>query len=79
MDEIPVMPGDGSADEGPRNTDVRVRDLKRAIETDGYVVDAPAVADAILRRIQQLKQARAAMALDEAGRSRPAPGIPPAR
>ncbi len=56
MDEIPVMFSARRADEADTSAKVRVKILKREIENNRYDVDAPAVADAILRKIRLLKQ-----------------------
>ena len=79
MDEIPVVFSHGDADEGGEIR-TKVDNLKREIENNTYAVDAPAVADAILRRLRLLKQGRQAAVLNGAGRSRRAPGdrpVPP--
>ena len=46
----------------------RLHELKRDIEDNRYDVDAPAVADAILRKIRLLKQDRGARPANGAGR-----------
>jgi hypothetical protein len=79
MDEIPVVFSHGDADEGGE-VGTKVDNLKRDIENNTYAVDAPAVADAILRRLRLLKQGRRAALITEAGRSPRAPGgrpVPP--
>jgi anti-sigma28 factor (negative regulator of flagellin synthesis) len=47
----------------------RLEELKRDIESNGYDVDAPAVADAILRKIRLLRRTRAVAAANGAGRT----------
>ena len=69
MDEIPVLPDGDDADEEDINTSGRVTQLKREIDNDRYDVDAPAVADAILRRIRLLRQLRQGAKSNGAGRS----------
>jgi hypothetical protein len=46
----------------------RLHELKREIEDNRYDVDAPAVADAILRKIRLLKQDRGMLPANGAGR-----------
>ena len=58
---------------------MRVTDLKREIDNNRYAVDAPAVADAMLRKIRLLKQGRSAGPISEAGRSLPRPDGPRGR
>ena len=58
-------------------TEVRVNLLKKQVEGDGYDVDASAVADAMLRRIQLLRQGRNALWISGAGRIPPGPESPP--
>jgi hypothetical protein len=56
-----------------------VNELKREIENNQYDVPAPAVADAILRKIRLLKQSRASASSNGAGHIQPEPGDLPAR
>ena len=57
----------------------RVSELKREIENNRYDVDAPAVADAMLRRIRLLKQERGPGTISGAGRNRRCPEDPRGR
>ena len=79
MDEIPVVWGWGDADRGGITSHARVNELKREIENNRYDVPAPAVADAILRKIRLLKQTRASASSNGAGHIQPEPGDLPAR
>ena len=79
LDEIPVRFGRLDADEGGIESKARVDQLKREISNNRYDVPAPAVADAILRKIRLLKQARGDAAISEAGRSLPGSENPQAR
>ena len=79
MDEIPVVLGGRDADEGGIASQARVNELKREIENNRYDVNAPAVADAILRKILLLKQDQSAASANGAGRIPPQPGNLPAR
>ena len=71
MDEIPVLSGRAGADERGIEGNRKVNDLKRDIETNRYDVPAPAVADAMLRKIRLLKRAREGSPVSEAGRTPP--------
>ena len=77
MDEIPVVRKVRKADEAVTST--KVDNLKREIENNRYDVDAPAVADAILRKIRLLKRNGSAIPISEAGRSLPGPDDPQGR
>jgi anti-sigma-28 factor FlgM len=79
MDEIPVVHYARAADENGTDTRAKVTNLKRDIESNRYDVDAPAVADAMLRKIRVLKQGGRLRPISEAGRSRPDPEDPRAR
>ena len=79
MDEIPVVWSRRDADEGGITNHARVNELKREIEKNQYDVPAPAVADAILRKIRLLKQGRASASSNGAGHIQPEPGDLPAR
>ena len=79
MDEIPVVWGRRDADEGCITSHARVNELKREVENNRYDVDAPAVADAILRKIRLLKQSQAGASANGAGRIPPDPQDLPAR
>jgi hypothetical protein len=77
MDEIPVRRGPPGVDEG--DIDTKVSFLKHEIENKRYDVPAPDVADAMLRKIRLLKEARDGSPLSEAGRNRPDPEAPRGR
>ncbi len=79
MDEMPVLFSRIDVDKGNIESNARVNQLKREIEYNRYDVPAPAVADAMLRRIRLLKQARADSAVSEAGRSLPGSDGPQGR
>ncbi len=57
----------------------RVNKLKREIQSNRYDVDAPAVADAMLRRIRLLKQQHGPGTISGAGRNRRCPEDPRGR
>jgi hypothetical protein len=78
--------GAGSTDAAPRLTEgsttetrERLHELKREIEDNRYDVDAPAVADAILRKIHLLKQDRGTRPANGVGRILPEPEGPQGR
>ena len=78
--------GAGSTDSAPRITEgsttetrERLHELKRDIEDNRYDVDAPAVADAMLRKIRLLKQNRGTLPANGAGRIPPEPKGPQGR
>jgi hypothetical protein len=48
----------------------RLKKLKRDLALNQYDVDSGAVADAILRKLELIRQGRSALAEREAGRSR---------
>ena len=73
MDKIPVVLSHRDADKAAGGTNLRITNLKREIENNRYAVDAPAVADAMLRRIRLLKRGRGVGLVSEAGRSLPGP------
>ena len=77
MDEIPVLPEPPDVDKG--DIESRVSFLKHEIENKRYDVPAPAVADAMLRKIRLLKEGRGGSPFSEAGRSRPGPEAPQGR
>ena len=79
MDEMPVVRGPWGVDNRDIETRAKVTHLKHEIETRRYDVPAPAVADAMLRKIRLLKQARGGSPLSEAGRNRPGPEVPQGR
>ena len=79
MDEIPVVLSHGGADKTDKGINLRVRHLKRDIENNRYAVDAPAVADAMLRKIRLLKQGGNAGPVSGAGRSLRDPDAPRGR
>jgi hypothetical protein len=74
MDEIPVFPDGHDADEEGIEADAKVNELKRQIDSNAYDVDAPAVAEAILRKIRLLRQVRAIAGANGAGRIPPGLG-----
>jgi hypothetical protein len=76
MDASPIAPEVSATDPGSE----RLNGLKRDIALNQYAVDAAAVAEAILSKLQLVKQGHLALAASAADQTPPAGGLrPPGR